>query len=192
VGRCQQQQAAAETERRQRGEADQGGAEGGANRVDHPHDPDPPAAVLEIAEALGSALVDAGYGIVTGGGGGVQEAVCRGAVRRRGKATRPPLIGVLSGYDVTAGHGFLDAVIPTGLGQARHAVLAAAGEVVVCVGGATGALAEVALARKIGRPVIALLPSGGTAGLVAQAFASVHSAKSVADVLHCLAVLLPS
>ena len=153
---------------------------------------EPPAAIQELAEELGSALIDAGYGIVTGGGGGVQEAVCRGAVRRRGKATKPPLVGVLAGYDVTAGHAFMDVAIPTGLGQARHAVLAAAGEIVVCVGGATGALAEVALARKIGRPVIALQPSGGTAGLVAQTFPSVHAAQSVADVLHCIAALLPA
>jgi len=153
---------------------------------------DPLPAVVELAETLGAALVEAGYGIVTGGGGGVQEAVCRGAVRRRGKATRPPIVALLPGYDVTAGHGFVDAAIPTGLGQARHAVLASAGEVVVCVGGATGALAEVALARKIGRPVIALVPSGGTAGLVSQAFASVHAAASVEAVLAHIATLLPA
>jgi uncharacterized protein (TIGR00725 family) len=152
----------------------------------------PLPAVLDLAEALGAALVEAGYGIVTGGGGGVQEAVCRGAVRRRGKAAKPPIVALLAGYDVTAGHGFSDVAIPTGLGQARHALIPAAGEVVVCVGGATGALAEVALARKIGRPVIALLPSGGTAGLVSQAFGSVHRAESVEAVIAHIKTLLPA
>jgi len=152
---------------------------------------DPLPAVLELAESLGAALVDAGYGIVTGGRGGVQEATCRGAVRRRGKASTPPLVGVLAGLDVTAGHAFLDVAIPTGLGPARHALIPAAGEVVVCVGGATGALAEVALARKIGRPVIALEASGGTATLVSKAFDSVYATDTVEGVIERIRALLP-
>ena len=152
---------------------------------------DPLPAVLELAESLGAALVEAGYGIVTGGRGGVQEAACRGAVRRRGQARTPPLVGLLSGLDVTAGHAFLDVALPTGLGPARHALIPAAGEVVVCVGGATGALAEVALARKIGRPVIALESSGGTATLVSKAFDSVYATDSVEGVIERIRALLP-
>ena len=153
---------------------------------------EPPPAVAELAEQLGAALIVAGYGIVTGGRGGVQEAVCRGAVRRRGKAALPPLIGLLPGHDAAAGNAYLDVAIPTGVAQAHHALIAAAGEVVVCVGGATGAMAEMALARKMGRPVIALRPSGGTAGLLARVMDSVYGADSVAEVVDRIGTLLPA
>ena len=153
---------------------------------------EPPPALLEQAESLGAALVHAGYGIVTGGRGGVQEAVCRGALRKRGQATSPPLVGILSGYDVTAGHPYIDVALPTGLGQARHALIASCGEVLVCIGGATGALAEVALARKIGRPVVALAATGGTAGLVAKTFDSVHGVATVDEAIEQIAALLPA
>ena len=144
-----------------------------------------------LAESLGAALVREGYGIVCGGMGGVMEAVCRGAVRARGKALHPPPVGILPTYDHTSGNAYLDIVIPTGLAHARNAVVAAAGEVVVCVGGATGALSEVALARKIGRPVLAFKESGGTAGLAARALESVGEVGTVEEAVARIKALLP-
>jgi len=144
-----------------------------------------------LAESLGARLVEAGYGVVTGGMGGVMEAVCRGAVRQRGPDSHPPLVGVLPGYDHTAGNPFLDIVLPTGLGHARNAVVVAAGDAVVCIGGATGALSEVALARKIGRPVLAFPGSGGTAAVVARSLAKVEAVSSVEEALGRLRDLVP-
>ncbi|MHC4410328.1 MAG: SLOG cluster 4 domain-containing protein [Planctomycetota bacterium] len=152
---------------------------------------EPPPNVAELGESLGAALVANGYGIVTGGRGGVQEAVCRGAVRKRGKSALPPLIGLLPGHDASAGNAYLDFAIPTGVAQAHHALVASAGEVLVCIGGATGAMAEMALARKMGRPVIALRPSGGTAALLAKVMESVYGADSVDDVIARIGALLP-
>jgi len=133
----------------------------------------------KLPEALGAGLVRAGFGIVCGGLGGVMEAVCRGAARARGEARWPPLVGVVPSYDADSGNEYLDVVLPTGMGHARNALVAAGGEVVVCVGGATGALSEVGLARKIGRPVVALPGSGGTAALVTKAIASVIPVATV-------------
>jgi uncharacterized protein (TIGR00725 family) len=127
----------------------------------------------QLAESLGAALADAGYGVVCGGLGGVMEAVARGAVTARGAARHPPVVGILPYYLPEQGNDYLDIVLPTGLGHARNALVAAAGEVVICVGGAAGALSEVALARKIGRPVLAFPASGGTAELAAKALPSV-------------------
>lgn len=153
---------------------------------------EPSVPVAELAESLGAALVAAGYGIVTGGKGGVQEAVCRGAIRKRGQEEVPPLVGLLAGYEAAAGNAYLDLAIPTGLAQAHHALVAAAGEVLVCIGGATGAMAEVALARKIGRPVIALHASGGTAALLSKVMDSVYGADSVDEVIERIGALLPA
>jgi uncharacterized protein (TIGR00725 family) len=129
----------------------------------------------QLAESLGAALAEAGYGVVCGGRGGVMEAVARGAVTQRGTARHPPVVGILPQYEPEAGNDYLDVVLPTGLGHARNALVAAAGEVVICVGGAAGALSEVALARKIGRPVLAFPSSGGTADLAAKALPSVEA-----------------
>jgi len=146
-----------------------------------------------LAEALGEALVKEGFGVVTGGLGGVMEAVSRGAVRGRGKALHPPVVGVLPSYDADKANSYVDIVVPTGMGHARNAIVAASGEAVVCVGGATGALSEVGLARKIGRPVIAFGLSGGTASLVAKALPSVTVVGSVEEAIaHIREVTAPS
>ena len=145
---------------------------------------------VQLAETLGVVLVRAGYGVVCGGGGGVMEAVARGARLARGEAKWPPIIGILPGYDVDAGNEHLDVVIPTGLGHARNAVVVAAGEAAICVAGRTGALSEVGLARKIGRPVLAFPGSGGTAGLVSKAIDSVIPVKTPEEAIERLAALL--
>ncbi|MHC4547972.1 MAG: SLOG cluster 4 domain-containing protein [Planctomycetota bacterium] len=146
--------------------------------------------VAQLSEALGAALVEAGFGVVCGGRGGVMEAVARGAVTQRGKARHPPVVGILPGYDLDAGNAYLDLVLPTGLRHARNALVAAAGEVVVCVGGATGALSEVALARKIGRPVLAFPATGGSAALISGALPSVTPVESVEEAIEKIQALL--
>jgi uncharacterized protein (TIGR00725 family) len=139
-----------------------------------------------IAEELGAALVRAGFGVVCGGRDGVMRAVARGAATARGSALHPPVIGILPSYDHDEGNAYLDVVLPTGMGHARNVLVVAAGDAVICVGGATGALSEVALASKIGRPVIALRATGGTADLVARAIPSVVAAAGVQEAVAAL------
>jgi uncharacterized protein (TIGR00725 family) len=141
-------------------------------------------AETRLAEELGAALAKAGFGIVCGGLGGVMRAVARGA--RTAPFPRPPIVGLLPDYDFASGNEFLDIAIPTGMGHARNALVAAAGDALVCVGGATGALSEVALARKIGRPVLAFPGSGGTAALVAKALEKVISVESAEEAVRRL------
>lgn len=141
---------------------------------------------IELAEALGEALTRAGFGLVCGGLHGIMEAAARGAVRGRGDAKSPPVVGFLPSYDVESGSDYLDIVIPTGLGHARNMLVAAAGEVLVCIGGATGALSEVAMARKIKRPVLSFVRTGGTAHLVGKAIASVEAVHTVEEAMACI------
>ncbi|MHC4971067.1 MAG: SLOG cluster 4 domain-containing protein [Planctomycetota bacterium] len=144
----------------------------------------------QLAESLGAALVGAGYGVVCGGLGGVMEAVARGAVTARGAARHPPVVGILPYYLPEQGNDYLDIVLPTGLGHARNTLVASAGEAVVCVGGAAGALSEVALARKIGRPVLAFPASGGTADLATRALPSVIAVETPDDAVARIRELL--
>ena len=66
----------------------------------------------------------------------------------------------------------------------------AAGDALICIGGATGALSEVALASKIGRPVFAFPASGGTAALVAKALEKVASVKTQEEAVRRLREIL--
>ncbi|TNE85676.1 MAG: hypothetical protein EP330_24810 [Deltaproteobacteria bacterium] len=113
---------------------------------------------LALAEALGTALVDAGYRIVCGGRGGVMRAVARGA-RASAHATGGDVIGILPGIDPGQANAFVDIAIPTGLGHLRNGLIAQA-DAAIGIGGRAGTLSELALAWALGRPVLALRGPG--------------------------------
>ncbi len=108
---------------------------------------------LERAQALGAALGRAGAVLVCGGRGGVMEAAARGAAGAGGLT-----VGLLPGADESGANPWVALPLPTGLGEARNALVATVAEAVVAVGGGWGTLSEVAFARKAGRPVALLGP----------------------------------
>jgi uncharacterized protein (TIGR00725 family) len=104
-----------------------------------------------VAEDVGAGLAEFGAVVVTGGLGGVMEAACRGARSRRGRT-----VGILPGEDRGAANGWVEIAIATGLGELRNGLVVRAADALVAVGGGHGTLSEVALALKIGRPVVGL------------------------------------
>ena len=54
--------------------------------------------------------------------------------------------------------------LPTGLGEARNALVVRAADAVVAIGGGWGTLSEIALALKAGVPVVGLGTLGAGAG----------------------------
>jgi uncharacterized protein (TIGR00725 family) len=106
---------------------------------------------LHAAEEIGAGLAEAGVVVVTGGLGGVMEAACRGARSRRGHT-----LGILPGEDRDAANGWVEIAVATGMGELRNGLVVLAADAVVAVGGGHGTLSEVALALKLGRPVIGL------------------------------------
>jgi len=109
------------------------------------------------AREVGRAVGEAGGVLVCGGLGGVMAAACRGA-REAGGLT----VGILPGRQRDAANAHVDVAIPTGLGEHRNALVVAAADAVVAVGGEYGTLTEIALALNAGTPVVGL----GTWGLV--------------------------
>ena len=106
---------------------------------------------LHAAEEVGAGLAAAGAVVVTGGLGGVMEAACRGARSRRGRT-----LGILPGDDRDAANGWVEIAVATGLGELRNGLVVRAADAVVAIGGGHGTLSEIALALKLGRPVVGL------------------------------------
>jgi uncharacterized protein (TIGR00725 family) len=104
---------------------------------------------LQAAEEIGAGLAAAGAVVVTGGLGGVMEAACRGARSRRGRT-----LGILPGDDRDTANGWVEIAVATGLGELRNGLVVRAADAVVAVGGGHGTLSEIALALKLGRPVV--------------------------------------
>ena len=115
---------------------------------------------LAVAEQVGGELARRGAVLVSGGLGGAMEAACRGA-REAGGTT----VGILPGFDRAAANDFVDVALPTGLGEARNALVVRAADALIAVGGGFGTLSEIALALKAGKRVIGLdtweLPAEG-------------------------------
>jgi uncharacterized protein (TIGR00725 family) len=103
---------------------------------------------LREAEEAGAAIAAGGGVLVCGGLGGVMEAACRGA-RSRGGLT----VGLLPGTDRDDANGWVVLPLPTGIGEARNALVVRAAHAVVAIGGGWGTLSEIAVALRAGVPV---------------------------------------
>jgi uncharacterized protein (TIGR00725 family) len=100
---------------------------------------------------VGKLLAEAGAVVVCGGHGGVMEAASRGAAEARGT-----VIGILPGSSRSEGNPYLTVAIPTGMGEMRNALIVRAADALIAVAGEFGTLSEIALALKIGVPVVGL------------------------------------
>jgi hypothetical protein len=105
----------------------------------------------EHAEAVGRGLAVAGAYVVCGGLGGVMAAACRGASAGGGIS-----VGILPGVDRAAANEWVSVAIPTGLGELRNGLVVRAADVLIAVGGGRGTLSEIALALKVGVPVLGI------------------------------------
>lgn len=114
---------------------------------------DADAELAAVAEEVGRRIADAGAVLICGGLSGVMEAAARGCAGAGGLT-----IGFLPGSDAGSANPYIRIPLPTGLGEARNVLVARTGDVVIAVGGHWGTLSEVAMARKVGVPVILLRP----------------------------------
>jgi len=103
------------------------------------------------AEEVGRLIADAGAVLVCGGLGGVMDAAARGCEAGGGLS-----IGILPGEHRDPASPHLTVSIPTGLGEARNALVVRAADAVIAIGGEFGTLSEIALALKAGTPVVGL------------------------------------
>lgn len=109
------------------------------------------AEIYEIAREVGGEIARNGFSLVCGGLSGVMEAACRGA-REAGGIT----IGILPTTNKRDANPYVDLVIPTGLGHARNVLVVHASDGLVAVDGETGTLSEIAIALKVGKPIVGI------------------------------------
>ena len=129
------------------------------------------------AEETGRLLAEAGARVVCGGLGGVMEAAARGAAGAGGE-----VIGIVPGESPEEANPHITHPVATGIGHARNLAVVASADAVIAVGGEWGTLSEIALARRLERPVIAL-ESWSLPGLSAAAtpFEAVEAALRAAS-----------
>jgi uncharacterized protein (TIGR00725 family) len=112
------------------------------------------------AEEVGRLLAERGCTVVTGGLDEVMAAAHRGA-----KAAGGTTIAILPGERHGDADEWADHVVVTGIGHARNLAVAASGHAVIAVGGSWGTVAEIALASRLGRRVVALEGAPTVAGI---------------------------
>lgn len=104
------------------------------------------------AAEVGRLLAEGGAVLLCGGLGGIMEAAARGAKTTGGGLT----VGILPGSDPADANPYIDVPLATGMGEMRNALIVRAAQAVIAIGGGWGTLSEIALAQRVGTPVVGL------------------------------------
>lgn len=118
---------------------------------------------LLLAAEVGRFLASVNSIVVTGGGGGVMEAVCKGAKENGGMT-----VGFLAGFNADEdSNDYLDIVIPTGMGyEIRSALAIRMCEVGLIIGGGNGTLGELSMMYLLGKKIFIFDNCSGIGGRV--------------------------
>jgi hypothetical protein len=104
-----------------------------------------------MAEDVGRLVTQGGAILITGGLGGVMEAASKGANEAGGT-----VIGILPGFSKTDANAYVTVPLTTGLSHARNVIIVRSADAVIAVAGEYGTLSEIAIALKLGKPVIGI------------------------------------
>jgi uncharacterized protein (TIGR00725 family) len=108
-------------------------------------------AELAIGEAVGRRIAEEGAVLVCGGMGGVMEAAAGGCTDAGGRS-----VGILPTDSRLDANPYLTVAVATGMGEARNAIVVRTADAVIAVHGEWGTLSEIALALKMGKPVVGI------------------------------------
>ena len=111
-----------------------------------------------LAKKLGKALVNNDYRVMSGGLGGIMQAVSEGARESR-NYREGDIIGILPGFDPDEANNCVDIPIATGLNYGRNTIVANS-DAIIAIGGGAGTLSEMAHAWAMRRLVIAYKVAG--------------------------------
>src|SRR2546427_5218569 len=109
------------------------------------------ASQLAYAREVGRLLAEAGVIVINGGLGGVSGAAGEGAAAAGGT-----VVGILPDTARRGANPHLTVSLPSGMGQGRNVLIVTAAESIIAIGEGWGTLSEIAIARRLGRPVVGL------------------------------------
>ena len=136
----------------------------------------PDEELTPLAEEVGRQLAEAGAVVVCGGLAGVMEGVARGA-----SAAGGTVIGIVPSSSQEQANRYCTFVVATGVGHARNLAVVSSGDAVIAIGGEWGTLSEIAFARELGRPVVALSSWKLSGGGVMEGGPGIEVASSPAE-----------
>lgn len=105
----------------------------------------------EKAYEVGRLLARRGVVLACGGLGGVMEAASRGCYEAGGE-----VIGILPGSSAADANPYVTHPVVTAMGHARNVILVQTAAALIAIEGGYGTLAEIAIARKLGKPLVLL------------------------------------
>ncbi len=106
---------------------------------------------FSTAEDVGRLITQRGATLITGGLGGVMEAASKGAHEAGGT-----VVGILPGFSNADANKYVTVPLATGLSHARNVIVVRSADAVIAVAGEYGTLSEIAIALKLGKPVIGI------------------------------------
>src|SRR5262245_5546336 len=140
------------------------------------------------AEDAGRHIARRGWITLCGGRAvGVMAAAARGASEEKGL-----VVGILPGADKSEAAPSLTVALPTGLGEARNAVLVGSADAVIACGINPGTASEIALSLKARKPIALIGPTSETAGFFASLKGgdAVYVAADAKDAIHWIATAM--
>ena len=141
---------------------------------------------LDDAYQLGGLIAQNGWVLLNGGrSAGIMEASAKGAKNRGGLT-----VGILPDESRRYASEFIDIPVLTGMGNARNCINVLSSDVVVACPGGAGTLSEIALALKVGRPVILLNSNTGSAFDAYAKDGALHHAATPEEVVGLIKKLL--
>lgn len=108
-----------------------------------------PPNIYQVAYDIGRLIAINKFVLISGGLGGVMEGVSRGAFENGGIT-----VGILPTKDPSDANPYITIPVPTGIGYARNVIVVQSSQIVIAVDGKMGTLSEIAIALKLGIPVI--------------------------------------
>jgi hypothetical protein len=109
------------------------------------------AQTADLARRVGGLIAKRGAALICGGLGGVMEAACQGAAENGGLT-----IGILPTDRREEANRYVKIPIVTDMGYARNVIIVQTAQALIAMAGEHGTLSEIAIALKLGKPVISV------------------------------------
>ncbi len=127
-----------------------------------------------MAFEVGQKLAEKKCVTMSGGGHGVMEASLKGA-KKEGGVT----IAIIPWENLYKVNDYADYVVATGIGWSRNSININSADGCIVIHGGAGSLNEATYAYMMGKPCVALTPSGGVAEEISDRFFDVRETETI-------------